>query len=312
MRRLMSRLGVLWAVLAMVSASLVVLTSSPAQAEPECEERDRFGQCIIFVPDPPPTYPIPPGGGGGGGGGEVGDPVCVDSLTGDEYPCIVHTWYWSYAWNCYTKYAEPQPSWGDPIWAGRRDGAIFWCSRGVTLTDPFPADVISRWSLTPPWGAPPDPEELARGAVESMQLRAIEIGIVPEQGADSVGLLGLPTWMWVDDVGGSTWGPITRTATSGPWSVTATAQVDRIEWDMGDGTVVTCTTPGTEYQDAYQDADSPDCGHRYAEPGQYGVSATSYWVITWSGVGQSGTIDMDLTQDGQVVIGEVQVLNQQP
>ncbi|USQ77780.1 hypothetical protein NF557_07760 [Ornithinimicrobium cryptoxanthini] len=147
-------------------------------------------------------------------------------------------------------------------------------------------------------------------AIETMNLRAIEIGIVPEQGANRVGLLGLPTWMWVDDVEGSTWGPITRTATSGPWSVTATAEVDRIEWDMGDGTVVTCTTSGTEYQDVYQDADSPDCGHRYEDQGTFAVSATSYWVITWSGIGQSGTIEMDLTQDGQIVMGEAQVLSQ--
>ncbi|MCK0113538.1 hypothetical protein MWU75_15425 [Ornithinimicrobium sp. F0845] len=307
----MRRLTVLWCALVMVLASsLAALASAPAaQAEPECREVSPVtGQCLIYVPPPPPSYDPP--GGGGGGGGEPGDAICEDFLTGDEYPCIVGDWYWSYDWACYTKYAEPQPPWTDPVWSGREDGAIFWCSRGVTLSDPFPADTVARWAPSPPWGAPPDPEELARGAIETMDLHAIEIGIVPEQGADRVGLLGLPTWMWVNDVSGSTWGPITRTATSGPWSVTATAQVDRIEWDMGDGTVVTCTTPGTEYQDAYLDADSPDCGHRYTEQGRYTVSATSYWVIDWSGLGQAGTIEMDFTQDGQIVMGEVQVLSQ--
>ena len=314
MRQLTRPWVVLWAALVVLGGpSLVVVAGGPAHAGPECREiNERSGQCIIYVPPPPPDYGGGGGGRGGGDGGEPGEAVCEDRLTGDEVGCVVDTWYWSWDWACYTKYAEPQPPWGEPGWSGRRDGAIFWCSRGVTVTDPFPADTISRWSLTPPWGAPPDPRELARAAVESMGLHAVDIGIVPEQGPDRVGLLGLPTWMWVEEVNGSTWGPTTRTATSGPWSVTATAQVDRIEWDMGDGTVVTCTTPGTEYRDVYQDADSPDCGHRYTDPGRYAVSATSFWVVTWSGLGESGTIEMDFTADGQIVMGEVQVLNQQP
>lgn len=290
--------------------AMTLLWVGPAQAEPQCDKKDDFtGQCLIYVQPPPPDYPTPPRDGpGGGGGGE--DPVCADPLFDREVACIVHDWYWSYDWGCYTKYAEPQPSWADPVWSGRTDGAIFWCSRGVTLTDPLPPDTIPRWAPSPPWGAPPDPEELARAAVESMNLRAIEIGIVPEQGPGRVGLVGLPTWMWVQDLEGSTWGPITRTATSGPWSVTATAEVDRVEWNMGDGTTVVCTTPGTSYEDRFQDMDSPDCGHRYEAQGHYPVSATSYWVINWAGIGQSGTIEMDLVRDGQIVMGEAQVLSQ--
>jgi hypothetical protein len=33
-------------------------------------------------------------------------------------------------------------------------------------------------------------------------------------------------------------------------------------------------------------------------------------VITWSGIGESGTITMDLTQTAPVTIGEAQVLKQ--
>jgi len=303
------RLVSLWCALTvLLAASMAAQVNSPVQAEPDCREvSPRTGQCIIYIPPPPPDYPAPPWDGPG----DPGDPVCVDPLIeGHVVPCVVGTWYWSYDWACWTKYADPQPPWADPVWSGRTDGAIFWCSRGVTLTDPFPPDTVPRWSPSPPWGAPPDPEELARAAVESMNLKAIEIGIVPEQGPDRVGLLGLPTWMWVNDADGSSWGPITRTATSGPWWVTATGEVDRIEWDMGDGTVVTCATPGTPYEDRFQDMDSPDCGHRYAEQGRYAVSATSYWVIAWAGLGRSGTIEMDLVRDGQIVMGEAQVLGQ--
>ena len=42
--------------------------------------------------------------------------------------------------------------------------------------------------------APPDhPRVLALLAIATMQLRAIEIGIVPEPQAGSVGIIGLPT-----------------------------------------------------------------------------------------------------------------------
>lgn len=306
----MRRLGAVWCALVLLLAvGLATLSGWRVQAEPECKQRDEYsGQCIIYVPPPPPEYPAPPGGGGGSDDG--GDLVCEDHLTGGVVPCVIHAWYWSFEWACWTKFADPQPPWSDPVWGGRTDGAIFWCSRGVTLSDPFPPDVMSRWSLTPPWGARPNPAELAQAAVESMNLRAIQIGIVPEQGPGRVGLVGLPTWMWVQDLDGSTWGPITRTASSGPWSVTATGQVDRIEWAMGDGATVVCTTPGTPYEDHFQDLDSPDCGHRYEEQGHYAISATSYWVITWAGMGQSGTIEMDLVQDGQIVMGEAQVLSQ--
>ncbi|MGO0577712.1 hypothetical protein [Ornithinimicrobium panacihumi] len=105
-------------------------------------------------------------------------------------------------------------------------------------------------------------------------------------------------------------GPITQSASAGGYTVTATGRVERFVWDMGDGTTVVCTTPGTPYEDRFGDMDSPDCGHRYTEQGHHPVSATSYWVITWAGMGQSGTIEMDLVRDGQIVMGEAQVLSQ--
>lgn len=147
-----------------------------------------------------------------------------------------------------------------------------------------------------------------------MGLRAIDIGIVPEPTPDSIGLVGLPTWMWVDEPSESTWGPITRSASAGGVTVTATAEVDRVEWEMGDGQRVICTSAGTPYQDHFGKADSPDCGHRYTrtsadEPDDaYAVTATSFWEITWTGGGQSGTIAMDFTDSTQVRVGEMQVI----
>jgi hypothetical protein len=143
-----------------------------------------------------------------------------------------------------------------------------------------------------------------------MQLRAVSIGIVPEDVPGRVGIIGLPSWMWVEDPGQHTMGPITRTASAGGYSVTATAKVTKFVWNMGDGASVTCTGPGTPYSDSYGKQSSPTCGHTYIRPGSYAVSATSYWEVAWAGIGQTGVIPIDFTSTANITMGEVQVLNQ--
>jgi hypothetical protein len=163
------------------------------------------------------------------------------------------------------------------------------------------------WAETP---AAPDGEALAHAAVAQMGLQAITIGIVPEPLPGRVGIVGLPTWMWVDHPTATTMGPTSRTATAGGYSVTATARVSRIAWDMGDGSTVTCTGAGTPYEDRYGKTASPTCGYRYTRQGTYTVRATSYWDISWTGPGQSGTLSLDLASTATIVMGEIQVLSQ--
>ncbi len=123
-------------------------------------------------------------------------------------------------------------------------------------------------------------------------------------------MIGMPTWMWVSNRADNTWGPITREATAAGFTVTATAKVVKIVWNMGDGSSVTCTGPGTQYSDGYGKQSSPTCGHTYTRPGSYAVSATSYWEVSWSGIGQSGVIPVNFTSTANITMGEVQVLNQ--
>lgn len=158
------------------------------------------------------------------------------------------------------------------------------------------------------------PAQVARLAVAQFNIRAIDIGIVPEPDPDHTGLVGMPAWMWVDNPTASTWGPNSTTLTAGGITVTATARVARVEWNMGDGTTVTCTTQGTEFTDADGGRESPDCGHTYTrtsagEPNDaYTVTATSFWVVTWAGGGASGTIPLQVSDSAQVRIGELQVI----
>jgi hypothetical protein len=231
---------------------------------------------------------------------------CVSSYSGKEVPCRDGNSWWSNDRDCYVNLAAPQPSKSDPEWEGHTTGAIYECySPGIVGTRMY-----TFWSATSPAGpaAPPDPRVLALRAIAMMRLRAIGIGIVPEPEPGSVGIVGLPTWMWVADPGQHTWGPITRTASSAGYSVTATAKVQRVVWAMGDGNTVTCTKRGTPYEDSFGKSASPDCGHTYTRQGTYTVRATSYWRVTWAGIGQSGTIPLDFTRTAVITMGEAQVL----
>ncbi|RQX02829.1 ATP/GTP-binding protein [Micromonospora arida] len=146
-----------------------------------------------------------------------------------------------------------------------------------------------------------------------MKLDGPSIGIAPQ--IDGTGLVGLPIWLW-NKVSPSTWGPITRTAAVPGRSVTATATAQKIVWTMGDGSSVTCTTPGTPYQPSYGNKKSPDCGYSgYSQPsstqaeGRYTVTATTSWLVTWSGGGgTTGSQTVDLSSTATIDIDELQVI----
>ncbi|WP_217996714.1 hypothetical protein [Nocardioides jensenii] len=246
-----------------------------------------------------------------------GDPDTGGSSTctnaGSEIPCTgPNGSAWSSAHGCYVGAVWDPGGEGDqpPPGETKKDGGWHICY--------FPPPGSS-WE--PVWiengTVTIDPVVLANRAIVSMNLDPITIGIVPESGANRVGLVGLPVWMWVDNQTANTWGPITRSASEGPVSVTATATVSSVIWNMGDGTKVNCTGPGTPYADNYGKQESPTCGHRYAmmstdQPdGAYQVTATSHWVVAWSGAGQSGIIELDLTTNPLPIrVGEGQVLTQ--
>ena len=281
-------------------ASTVMMAPSAGAAPPTCEARGLLGQCLIWVGGGGSGGNTGGGGkSGGGGGGGNSAPVVTPIMVGgvECYPIGL---------------TDPQPGFADPIWAGRTDGAIYDCLAGSPSNPGLFGGmaVLKYWAATPPViASPPDPADLAQQAVESMNLSAITIGIVPEPGPDSLGLVGMPVWMWVEQPSEATWGPITRTASTGPWSVTATGRVADVTWEMGDGAIVHCEE-GVPYQDVFGKQSSPSCGHTYTQQGEYTVRATSHWVIQWSGLGQSGTIRLDLTQQVPIAVGEVQVLRQ--
>ncbi|MGP4001332.1 ATP/GTP-binding protein [Streptomyces sp. 8N706] len=231
------------------------------------------------------------GGNGGGDGDDANRPTCTYEL------------------------AEPQPPAGSLDWDGHKpgDGAVYEENCVYEGDDNF---TVARmvWAAEPPEGAGVDPAVLAQQAVDEMLLRSPEIGITPKPGGK--GVVGMPVYMWTKK-GPETYGPNTTSASAGGITVTATAKVSKIVWQMGDGKTVTCTTAGTPYKAEYGKKPSPDCGHRYAVPssttpsGKFHVTATSTWTIDWqvTGGGQTGQLTEIRESAVDINVAEVQVLN---
>lgn len=148
----------------------------------------------------------------------------------------------------------------------------------------------------------PSAEQIARSLVARVQLKPIDIGLVP-RGADAMTVVGMPVWLWVNDPTPTTWGPATISA----GGVTLTARVQSVTWDMGDGTTLTCGK-GTEWKLGMGGNPSPTCGHTYDKQGHYTIRARSHWLATWSGYGRSGTIPVTLSTSRRLDVGEIQVI----
>ena len=146
-------------------------------------------------------------------------------------------------------------------------------------------------------------EAVARTLLERLQLQPVTIGWTPKR-AGSLSIVGVPTWLWVDEPARVTWGPATISA----GGVTLTAAVSSMTWSMGNGDEVRCTTRGTEWQRGMGAGPSPSCGYTYVRQGSYRVTATSHWVARWSGYGRSGVIPLSLSQERTLEVGELQVI----
>ncbi len=219
--------------------------------------------------------------------------------------------------SCVAKKLDPQPPAGSAIWEGHDpgEGAIYTRScvfdaatSPVTAGVPLPGQTF--WSATPPTATGPDPAHLAQQAVDKMLLKGPDI-VTPN--ATGRWTVGVPVWMHAGKAP-ATYGPTSASATAGAVTVTATAKVANIKWEMGDGTTVTCTGAGTPYRKTYGKRTSPDCGHTYAQtsasqPGKkFTVTATATWAVEWNGGGQSGELTEIRESQVEVSVGELQAL----
>lgn len=160
-----------------------------------------------------------------------------------------------------------------------------------TCTDPATGTTIQsvQWVAPGEEGNPVDPAVLAQEAVDRLRLPQPQIAASP----NGIQLVQLPTWLWL---AGSSWQDQSASASVPGLTVTAVAEPVRAEWVMGDGATVACTSAGTKWTTSYGAEDeSPTCGHTYtrtsagAPDGEFAVSVTVEWAVSWSGGGASGT-----------------------
>ena len=226
---------------------------------------------------------------------------------------------------CYMSVAAPQPPPGHVAWGGHYPTpAVYWAR--CTPGGPFIGELYQDgWPGFVPVGAGPlvgalwfgdsgpTPQELADQAIADLEAQIVAPVLDTAPPAGALGLVGVPMWLWVANPAPTTWGPITATASGGGITVTATATVEDATWQMGDGSSKTCTVPGTPYPVGVE-SPSPDCGHLYTrtsaeQPGlAYPITATTHWVIEWSGGGESGSATTERSATTSARVGEVQVI----
>jgi hypothetical protein len=294
---------------------LFLLTAAPGTAWAECWEEHREvcpptgGDCVIEVIEVCDDEGESDPGGGSGGGGGGGETECT--WNGQTVDCYKEGLGWFNPSNgCYYLALDPQPPAGDGRWGeGDPETDTVYQRRCILGTGGYDFNFEALTAPPPGYGEGGGftPEQVAQMALELLPITGPAVGTAPDPAGE--GLVGLPVWIWTDETP-ETWGPISRTASAGGISVTATATADHITWDMGDGGSVTCDTPGTPYEERYGGSESPDCGYRYETPGEFTVTGTTAWTVNWqvNGGGATGVFNVTRSSSVDLVIEEAQAV----
>jgi hypothetical protein len=143
--------------------------------------------------------------------------------------------------------------------------------------------------------------------------RRLELGPpVPRFNPPASQLVGLPTWLWVENL----WFQQSATASVGGVSATVHAVPVGVDWDTGDGSRVLCDR-GVPYDRARSArSQSSACTHVFQRSsadqrsGTYRMRATQRWVAWWSsstgGGGSLGMLSRGTESDIRVI--EMQAL----
>jgi hypothetical protein len=257
-----------------------------------------------------------PEGGGSGSLGKPGSPGSSSSsetrvcrFNGLKIACSNDYGNWTPSMNSWCQRAASQPPKSDPVWSGNSDGYIYECTRPTGELIPDPGQRYYRW-LPDTEATPPDPEELAKEILASLKLDAPDMGMFPKgDSKEHMGLVGWHMWLWSEVGEENQWGPVSASRSEAGITVTLTAEVDEVVWEMGDGGSVTCGK-GKAWSSARtnggQNVASPECGYVYEAMGRYTVTITAHWDVVWSGGGESGTMSLDVTREAPMRVGEIQ------
>ena len=150
-----------------------------------------------------------------------------------------------------------------------------------------------------------DPAVLAAQAVARLSVPAPSITISPHPSDNQwqVSAVGLPLWVWADDPG-----PVTSTVTEQGIDIVMQASRGTVTFDWGDGTSSVCNQMRPRPANIDPLTPSPDCGHTYLRRGDYTITATAGWAVTWQALGQSGTLPLSSSATSAIPVREFQSL----
>ena len=289
--------------------------------------------CIVVTA---PGQSAPPGGGGGPGGssgGSGGTATCT--WNGAQYPC----WdpdlgYFDTGDGCYYMKSDPQPPAGDPAWGGNDpgSGAVYdkVCrDTGGGLNPEPPVWLAKEPGDTTP---PPDPGTVAQIAIKKLQFARPVPHTAPDSSkANGTALVGVPVWFWYDTsqaTGAQTVGPQSQTAELAGISVTATAVLTDVVWDLGyqdpaTGKEATLSCKGKGAGHPYTagleaappaDACTQAFGKASGDDGYY-LTVTETWAVTSvdNATGKQAYPELDMSVPSlpplKLKVSELQVLN---
>jgi len=154
------------------------------------------------------------------------------------------------------------------------------------------------------------PAEAAHQVIAELRLATPQVGFGPSPDINpwGVAVVGYPYWLWGD---GGNQQPQHSAASAGGISVSLDVRVSAITWNMGDGSAPFTCTSGRAWTRADNMKPSPDCGYTYQHrsvPGQYTITATTRWTITWHAGGQTGSEDLYGTSAKTLTVDELQTV----
>lgn len=153
----------------------------------------------------------------------------------------------------------------------------------------------------------PDPGYLGRRAALTLDLPGAHPVISPDPSLNKwkMAAVGYPLWLSVTDPRSQ----VSTSITVEGYQVSLSAKRSAIRYNMGDGNTVSCGATTQWTKSVKAGTASPTCGYRYqkpSDPGRYKVTASAGWQVTWSVMGETGTIGIDKAGGVQLLVGELQ------
>ncbi|WP_460741639.1 hypothetical protein [Mariniluteicoccus endophyticus] len=146
---------------------------------------------------------------------------------------------------------------------------------------------------------------VAQQAVANMQLPAggPRVGPPPDINPLGQALVGYPLWLWTDDPG-----QMSTTVTQQGLTLTLDAHRSPTRFTTSDGQSVRCGQMPRWSRSVAPMTKSP-CGLSFAKVGRHTITAEATWQVTWTALGQTGTIPVTRTASATVPVTELQAVN---